>query len=95
MIQQGETVMRKTLRSTPGTGRIGLFAVTAVLAVAALLAAPSSAPACQNWTDYFTYYSDATHSEQVGWCEFDCYCQTYCDGTRTQYWDHSSWPGCL
>ena len=87
--------MRKTLRSNPRARQIGLLAVTAVLFVGAMFAAPTSAPACQNWTDYFTYYSDASHSTQVGWCEFDCYCVTYCDGTRTQYWNHQQWSGCL
>lgn len=87
--------MRKTQHSASRAQRLVPLAATIAIFAAALLAAPSPAPACQNWTDYFTYYDDANHDNQVGWCEFDCYCQTYCDGTRTQYWTHQSWSGCL
>ena len=74
--------------------KLGLFLATVLIAAAAV-GTPKPAQACQNWTDYFTYFSDASKTTQVGWCEFDCYCVTYCDGTRTQYWNHSSWAGCL
>jgi len=87
--------MREARHSTSRAKRFAPLAATVALFAAALLAVPSPAPACQNWTDYFTYYDDANHDNQVGWCEFDCYCVTYCDGTRTQYWTHQSWSGCL
>jgi hypothetical protein len=81
--------MRNALHRNPKARKLVLLAGAAVLFVAAM-GVPHSAQACQDWTD-----SDATHTTQVGWCEFDCYCQTYCDGERTQYWTHQSWSGCL
>jgi hypothetical protein len=92
---QGEGIMAKTLRSNPVTRKLGLLTVAAGLFVAAAIGVPRPAHACQMWTDYFTYFSDASKTTQVGWCEFDCYCVTYCEGTRTQYYNHSSWAGCL
>jgi hypothetical protein len=86
--------MRKFLDSTTTARKLGLLAA-AVLFVAAVIGAPRPAQACHNWTDYFTYYSDATKTQQVGWCEFDCYCVTYCEGQQTPYYRVQSWPGCL
>jgi hypothetical protein len=87
--------MQKLLHSTPAAKKLGLLAI-GVLFCLSVLAVPQPARAfCQAWTDYYTYYSDASHTQQVGWCEFDCYCVTYCDGERTSYYDHSSWSGCL
>ena len=71
------------------------FLAAIVLFAAATIATPHTAQACHNWTDYFTYYSDATKTVEVGWCEFDCYCVTYCDGQQTQYYRVQTWPGCL
>jgi hypothetical protein len=85
--------MRNHLHSTSPLRKLGLLA--AALCVTAALGAPQTAQACQMWTDYFTYYSDASKTEQVGWCEYDCYCVTYCEGQRTPYYNHQSWPGCL
>jgi hypothetical protein len=87
--------MVKILRSNSMARKLGLLVVAAALFGAAMLGNPRPAYACQMWTDYFTYFSDATKTTQVGWCEFDCYCVTYCDGTRTQYWNHQQWSGCL
>jgi hypothetical protein len=86
--------MRKFLHSTPPARKLGLLAA-AVLFVAAVIGAPHTAQACHNWTEYYTYYSDASKTQQVGWCEFDCYCVTYCEGQQTPYYNHSIWPGCL
>ena len=61
----------------------------------AQLAAPPSAQACHTFTEYYTYYSDASKTQEVGWCEYDCYCISYCDGQKTQYWNHAIWWGCL
>lgn len=87
--------MGTILRNTPSAKKLGLLWIAALF-VAAVIAAPHPAQAaCHMWTDYFTYFSDASHTEQVGWCEFDCYCVTYCEGIRTSYYNHQTWPGCL
>lgn len=86
------------MRRAPFVSRsrtLGLL-IVALLFVASLATAPVSAQAsCHMWTDYFTYYSDASKTVEVGWCEFDCYCVTYCDGERTSYYRLTTWPGCL
>jgi hypothetical protein len=87
--------MPKLLHPHSTTRRLGLLAAAVALFVVAMMTAPPSAHACQNWTDYYTYYSDASKTQQVGWCEYDCYCVSYCDGEKTPYYIHSSWPGCL
>ena len=86
--------MRSYLHRVPLARKVGLLAV-AVLALVALMSAPRPVQACNMWTEYYTYYSDATKTTEVGWCEFDCYCVSYCEGDRTQYWNHQIWPGCL
>jgi hypothetical protein len=86
--------MRTFLHRTPLSRKLGLLAV-AVLFVVAVVSAPTPAQACHNWTEYFTYYSDATKTVEVGWCEFDCYCVTYCEGQKTSFYNHQLWPGCL
>jgi hypothetical protein len=75
--------------------RVLALLAAAVLFVAAMIGVPRTAQACHNWTEYYTYYSDASKTQQVGWCEFDCYCVTYCEGQQTPYYIHSIWSGCL
>jgi hypothetical protein len=82
------------MRKFPLTRKLGLLAA-ALLFVAAVIVAPHTAQACHNWTEYYTYYSDASKTQEVGWCEFDCYCVTYCEGQQTPYYYHQIWPGCL
>lgn len=83
------------MRKFPLTRKLGLLAA-AVLFVAAMVGAPPIAQAaCHNWTEYYTYYSDASKTQEVGWCEFACYCVTYCEGEQTPYYNHWVWPGCL
>jgi len=87
--------MRKFLPSTPAARKLGLLAI-GVFFFVSVIGTPQPARAfCQAWTDYYTYYSDATHTVSVGWCEFDCYCESYCDGERTSFYDHTAWSGCL
>ena len=87
--------MRNLLSRIPTTKKLGLPAA-AVLVAAAMAGAPHPAQgACHNWTEYYTYYSDASHTTEVGWCEYDCYCISYCEGQKTAYYNHSIWPGCL
>lgn len=74
--------------------KLGFLAAIALFTAATFIT-PHTAQACHNWTEYFTYFSDASKTTQVGWCEFDCYCVTYCEGERTSYYYHSVWPGCL
>jgi hypothetical protein len=62
---------------------------------AALFGPAPVAQTCNNWTEYVTYYSDSTKTQEVGWCEFACYCQTYCEGQQTPYFRRYVWPGCL
>jgi hypothetical protein len=87
--------MEKILRSAPVFRKLGLLAASLLFAAAVTGASHPVQAACHNWTEYYTYYSDSTHATQVGWCEFDCYCVTYCEGTRTSYYNHSIWNGCL
>jgi hypothetical protein len=62
---------------------------------AALFGPAPVAQTCHNWTEYVTYYSTSAKTQEVGWCEFACYCQTYCDGQQTPYYNRQIWPGCL
>ena len=74
--------------------KLGFLAALALFAAATFIA-PHPAQACHNWTDYFDYFSDATMTVPVGWCEFDCDCVTECEGEQTPYYYHSAWSGCL
>lgn len=61
----------------------------------AQLAEPPSAQACPNRTEYYTYYSNASKTQAVGWCEYGCYCTVECEGQKTQYYTYRYVPGCL
>jgi hypothetical protein len=87
--------MRKLMHSTPAARKLGLLALGILFAVL-VIGTPQPARAfCHNWTDIFNYYYDAAHTEPAGECEFDCYCQTYCSGDQTPYYDHVAYSGCL
>ncbi len=86
--------MRNFLRSLP-VRKLGLVAAVALLAAAGTIAPRTAQAACHDWTEYYTYYTDATKTTEAGWCEYDCYCVSYCDGTKTPYYNHTVWNGCL
>ena len=86
--------MRSYLHRVPLVRKVGLLAV-AVLALVALMSAPRPVQACNMWTEWYTYYYDAEKTEPAGWCEFDCYCVSYCEGDRTPYFWHAIQGGCL
>lgn len=59
---------------------------TAALAiVATLFAAGTPATAGPGWTTTWTYYSDDTYTQEVGWQTFTCQGRTIKSGLKTQY----------
>lgn len=61
-----------------------------VLAVAILLSAPRSVQTCtieQRCGSEVFYFSDASHTIQVGYRAWDCDCEFYYWGTTTNHWD--------
>jgi hypothetical protein len=87
--------MGKFLHSMPMAKKLGLLAAAALFVAAAIGVPPSAQAACHNWTEYVIYYSDASKTQEVGWCEFACFCQTSCDGQQTPYTRRYITPGCL
>jgi hypothetical protein len=75
--------------------KLGFLAAALALSAATFASPHTAQAACHMWTDYFTYYSDASKTVQVGWCEYDCYCISYCEGQKTPYYRLTTWPGCL
>jgi hypothetical protein len=46
-----------------------------------------SAAACSPYYYEFTYYSDCTRTEVVGWESLNCSGQRYLQGTKTRFYD--------
>jgi hypothetical protein len=68
------------------TSRAGVLAALLVaLTFTVVLLAPPPAGACAGYAVETIYYSDASHSTQVGSCYRDCSCNVTCDGVRTSY----------
>jgi hypothetical protein len=66
------------------------------LVMTALFPGPAPVQACQNFTDFWTYFSDASHTKVVGRCEQDCFCAPrICSGTQTAYFIVTTTRGCL
>ena len=66
------------------------------LVMTALFPGPAPVQACQNFTDFWTYLSDASHTTVVGHCEQDCFCAPrFCTGQKTAYYIVTTVPGCL
>ena len=85
-------------RNTPNLPRkAGLLVLALALAMVALIPGPRPAQAnCQNFTDFWTYFSDASHTTVVGRCEKDCGCGArFCSGQQTAYFIVTTTPGCL
>jgi hypothetical protein len=70
--------------------RVLLLVGTIILVVLVQIALPSSSQAttqvCCVWIEVMAYYSDATHTTQVGTCVTDgCALKHTCTGTITAY----------
>jgi hypothetical protein len=66
------------------------------LVMTALLPGPAPVQACQNFTDFWTYFSDASQTKVVGHCEQDCFCvPRFCSGRQTPYYIVTTTSGCL
>ena len=61
--------------------------IVAVAIVASLSAAgtTTTATAGPGWTTTWTYYSDDTYTQEVGWQTFTCQGRTIKYGVKTQY----------
>jgi hypothetical protein len=87
--------MRNLLSRVRIPKKLRLLAAAALVTAAGASAPHPAQAACHNWTEYYTYYSDASKTTEVGWCQYECYCITYCEGQKTVYYNHWLWPGCL
>ncbi len=66
------------------------------LVMTALFPGPAPVQACQNFSDFWTYFSDASHTTVVGHCEQDCFCAPrFCTRQKTAYYILTTVPGCL
>jgi hypothetical protein len=73
-----------------------MLVVALVMVMAALIPGPGPAQACQSFTDFWTYFSNASHTTVVGRCEKDCGCAPrFCSGQQTQYYIVTTSSGCL
>jgi hypothetical protein len=63
--------------------------------LAQLAGSPSVQACIRDYGIYTTYYSNATLTQEVGWCDSDCYCNLYCEGQQTQYWKRQFYKWCF
>src|SRR5262245_38124917 len=70
-----------------------LFFSVLILLVGSLAVIPA-AYACPPSDIEYTYYTDASKTEQCGWKYITCYCSTTSNGCVTPYYDITYWD-CL
>jgi hypothetical protein len=62
-----------------------LAVLLAIVGLALVVPGPQAASACAGTAVDTQYYSDASHTTEVGDCYRDCSCNVTCWGTRTSF----------